>query len=50
MTEWQRIVFRHESYSIQMEGISQTQVMELKKIVEEKRHDILDAWRKHFAG
>lgn len=31
-------------------GLSQAQVTELKKIVEEKRNDILDAWRKHFAG
>ena len=30
--------------------LSQIQVMELKKTVEEKKNDILDAWRKHFAG
>jgi hypothetical protein len=30
--------------------LSQTQVMELKKTVEEKKNDILDAWRRHFAG
>jgi len=30
--------------------LSQTQVTELNKIVEEKKNDILDAWRKHFAG
>ena len=30
--------------------LSQTQLMELKKTLEEKRNDILDAWRKHFAG
>ena len=31
-------------------GLSQTQVAELKKMVEEKKDDILDAWRKHFTG
>ena len=31
-------------------GLSQEQVTELRKTVEEKRYDILDAWRKHFAG
>ncbi|MBU4212602.1 MAG: DUF4160 domain-containing protein [Verrucomicrobia bacterium] len=31
-------------------GLSQTQMMELTKVVEEKKNDILDAWRKHFAG
>jgi hypothetical protein len=31
-------------------GLSQTQITELNRIVEEKRNDILDAWRKHFAG
>ena len=31
-------------------GLSQTQVAELMKMVEEKKHDILDAWHKHFAG
>ena len=31
-------------------GLSQEQVTELKKTVEEKRNDILNAWRKHFAG
>ena len=31
-------------------GLSQVQVNELEKTVEERQHDILDAWRKHFAG
>jgi hypothetical protein len=30
--------------------LSQIQVAELKTFVEEKRNDILDAWRKHFAS
>ena len=31
-------------------GLSQEQITELKRTVEEKRNDILDAWRKHFPG
>jgi hypothetical protein len=31
-------------------GLSQIQVTELKHVVEEKRNDILDAWRKHFTS
>ena len=31
-------------------GLSQEQVTELKRTVEEKRNDILDAWRKHFTN
>jgi hypothetical protein len=31
-------------------GLSQVQVNELQKMVEEKRDEILDAWRKHFPG
>lgn len=31
-------------------GLSQIQLAELKTVVEEKRNDILDTWRKHFAG
>jgi len=31
-------------------SLSQTQVAELKKMVEENQNDIRDAWRKHFAG
>lgn len=30
-------------------GLSPTQVTELKKTVEDRIDDILDAWRKHFA-
>jgi len=31
-------------------GMSAAQVSELKMTVEDRKHDILDAWRKHFAG
>lgn len=31
-------------------GLSAVQVTELRKMVEENRNDILDAWRKHFTG
>ncbi|MBI3987083.1 MAG: DUF4160 domain-containing protein [Lentisphaerae bacterium] len=31
-------------------GLSQAQMKELLKIVEEKKNDILDAWRKHFSA
>lgn len=31
-------------------GLSQAQLAELKKIVEEKKNDILNSWRKHFEG
>ena len=31
-------------------GMSSAQVSELKMTVEDRKHDILDAWRKHFAG
>ena len=31
-------------------GLSQVHVTELKKTVEDRRNDILDAWHKHFAG
>lgn len=31
-------------------GLSPEQVKELIRMVEEKKHDILNAWRKHFSG
>lgn len=31
-------------------GLSETQVTELEKVVEEKKNDILDAWRRHFGS
>ena len=31
-------------------GLSQHQLTELQQTVEEKKNEILDAWRKHFAG
>ena len=31
-------------------GLSAAQVAEVKRIVEERRNDILDAWREHFPG
>jgi hypothetical protein len=31
-------------------GLSSVQLTALKKVVEERRDDILDAWRRHFPG
>lgn len=31
-------------------GLSPVQVAELKSVVEEKRNELLNAWRAHFAG
>lgn len=31
-------------------GLSAAQLTELKRTVEERKNDILDAWRKHFPG
>jgi hypothetical protein len=31
-------------------GLSPVQVSELKSVVEEKRNELLNAWRTHFAG
>jgi hypothetical protein len=31
-------------------GLSERRVSELKRVVEEKRDGILDAWHSHFAG
>ena len=31
-------------------GLSRGQVVELEKVVKEKRDEILQAWRKHFGG
>jgi hypothetical protein len=31
-------------------GLSAAQVTELKNMAEDRKNDILDAWREHFAG
>lgn len=31
-------------------GLSERRVSELKRVVEEKRDEILDAWHSHFTG
>jgi hypothetical protein len=31
-------------------GLTAAQLAEVRAMVEERRNDILDAWRKHFAG
>lgn len=31
-------------------GLSERRVSELRRVVEERRDEILDAWRKHFTG
>lgn len=31
-------------------GFSQSQITELKKVVEEHKNDIANAWREHFGG
>jgi hypothetical protein len=31
-------------------GLSASQLAELKRMVEERQHDIFDAWRRHFPG